>query len=93
MSANLKIALGISNPHLWTNLLICNLTITLCDEILFSVLFDYVLSQSNITLEFDCIEQVSNSLPVTITDIDGIVLIPLYNMRTGIGQVYKYTRV
>ena len=51
---------------------------------LFSVFVDYILAQSNITLDFDCIENVSNSLPVTITDMDGVVLIPLYNMRTGI---------
>ena len=52
--------------------------------VLFSVFVDYILAQSNITLDFDCIEHVSNSLPVTITDMDGVVLIPLYNMRTGI---------
>ena len=52
--------------------------------VLFSVFVDYILAQSNITLDFDCIENVSNSLPVTITDMDGVVLIPLYNMRTGI---------
>ena len=51
---------------------------------LFSVFVDYILAQSNVTLDFDCIERVSNSLPVTITDMDGVVLIPLYNMRTGI---------
>ena len=51
---------------------------------LFSVFVDYILAQSNITLDFDCIENVSNSLPVTITDMDGVVLIPMYNMRTGI---------
>ena len=55
----------------------------------FSVFVDYILAQSNNTLEFDCIENVSTSLPVTITDMNGIVLIPLFDMRSGIDQTYK----
>ena len=54
----------------------------------FSVFVDYILARSKNTLEFDCIENVSTSLPVTITDMDGIVLIPLFDMRSGIDQAY-----
>ena len=45
---------------------------------------DYLLGQANNTLDFDCIPHISNTLPVTMTDMDGIVVIPLFNMRTGI---------
>ena len=45
---------------------------------------DYLLGQANTTLDFDCIPHISNTLPVTMTDMDGIVVIPPFDMRTGI---------
>ena len=53
---------------------------------IFSVLTDYLLGQANTTLDFKCIRQVSNSLPVTMLDFDGNTVIPPYNMRTGTDQ-------
>lgn len=38
-------------------------------------------------MEFHCFPHVSNTLPLTITDMDGTVLIPLYNIRTGMDLV------
>ena len=52
----------------------------------FSMLTDYLLGQANTTLDFKCIRQVSNSLPVTMLDFDGNTVIPPYNMRTGTDQ-------
>ena len=52
--------------------------------ILFREFTDYLLGRANTTLDFECIPHISNTLPVTLTDMDGIVVIPLYNMITGI---------
>ena len=54
---------------------------------------DYLIGRTNTTLDFDCIQHVSNALLVTFSDMDGIEVIPLFSMRTGIDQdiaVYKY---
>ena len=56
---------------------------------IFSVLTDYLLGQANITLDYDCIRQLSKSLPVTLLDFDGNTVIPPYNMRTGTDQKFK----
>ena len=50
---------------------------------IFSVLTDYLLGNENTTLDFNCIQQVSNTLPVTMLDFDGNTVIPPFNMRTG----------
>ena len=55
---------------------------------IFSVLTDYLLGQANTTLEYDCIRQLSKSLPVTLLDFDGNTVIPPYNMRTGTDQKF-----
>ena len=47
---------------------------------------DYLIGLSNTTLDFDCIQHVSNALLVTFTDMDGIEVIPLFSMRAGIDQ-------
>ena len=51
---------------------------------MFRELTDYLIGRANNILEFDCIPHISNTLPVTMTDMDGIVVIPLFDMRTGI---------
>ena len=53
---------------------------------LFSMVNDYLIGLSNTTLDFDCIQHVSNALLVTFTDMDGIEVIPLFSMRAGIDQ-------
>ena len=61
---------------------------------IFSVLTDYLLGQANTTLEYDCIRQLSKSLPVTLLDFDGNTVIPPYNMRTGTDQKFmEYTLI
>ena len=52
----------------------------------FSMVNDYLIGLSNTTLDFDCIQHVSNALLVTFTDMDGIEVIPLFSMRAGIDQ-------
>ena len=52
------------------------------------MLTDYLLGNENTTLDFNCIQQVSNTLPVTILDFDGNTVIPPYNMRTGTDQKF-----
>ena len=52
-------------------------------QIIFRELTDYLIGRANNTLEFDCIPHISNTLPVTMTDMDGIVVIPPLDMRTG----------
>ena len=52
----------------------------------FSIFTDYLLGQGNTTLDYKCIQPVSDSLPVTLSDFDGNTVIQLYNMRSGNGQ-------
>ena len=59
----------------------------ICDNLL-RVLTDYLLGHENTTLDFNCIQQVSNTLPVTLLDFDGNTVIPPYNMRTGTDQKF-----
>ena len=54
------------------------------------MLTDYLLGNENTTLDFNCIQQVSNTLPVTMLDFDGNTVIPPFNMRTGTDQKAKY---
>ena len=48
------------------------------------VFTDYLLTKENTTLEFNCIQHVANTLPVTMVDFDGNTVIPLFNMISGI---------
>ena len=50
-----------------------------------SIFTDYLLGQGNTTLDYKCIQPVSDSLPVTLSDFDGNTVIQLYNMRSGNG--------
>ena len=55
---------------------------------------NYLIGRTNTTLDFDCIQHVSNTLLVIFTDLDGIEVIPLFPMRAGIDQdipVYNHT--
>ena len=52
----------------------------------FSIFTDYLLGQGNTTLDYKCIQPVSDSLPVTLSDFDGNTVIQLYNMRSGNDQ-------
>ena len=56
-----------------------------CD-LSFSIFTDYLLGQANTTLDYKCIQPVSDSLPVTLLDFDGNTVIQLYNMRSGNDQ-------
>ena len=47
---------------------------------------DYLLPNENTTLDYECMQEVTNALPVTLTDMDEVVIIPLFNMRSGIDQ-------
>ena len=56
----------------------------------FSIFTDYLLGQANTTLNYKCIQPVSDSLPVTLSDFDGNTVIQLYNMRSGNDQnIYR----
>ena len=48
---------------------------------------DYLIPETNTTLDFHCIPRVSNDLPVTLTDMDGVVVIPVFSMRAGIDHI------
>ena len=47
---------------------------------------DYLLPKENTTLDYECMQEVTNALPVTLADMDEVVIIPLFNMRSGIDQ-------
>ena len=45
-----------------------------------------LLDQANVSIEYDCYPSLSTSLPMTIKDMDGNVIIPLFPVRSGIDQ-------
>ena len=59
----------------------------------FSIFTDYLLGQGNTTLDYKCIQPVSDSLPVTLSDFDGNTVIQLYNMRSGNDQNMYWVHV
>ena len=48
---------------------------------------NYLLGQESTTLEYNCIQPVSNSLLVSMLDFDGNTVIPPYDMRSGIDSI------
>ena len=55
---------------------------------------DYLLAKENTTLDFNCIQDVANTLPVTMVDFDGKTVIPLFNMISGIDtRLYRVHKI
>ena len=53
---------------------------------IFSIVTDYLIGHENTTLDYNCIQPVSNTLLVTLVDFDGNTVIEPYSMRSGIDQ-------
>ena len=50
---------------------------------------DYLLGQGNTTLDYNCIQPVSNSLLVTMVDFEANTVIPPFDMRAGIDNIFN----
>ena len=42
------------------------------------------MGEADTNLDFDCFPTISNTLPAKITDLDGNIVVGLFNMRAGI---------
>ena len=56
-------------------------------NLLLSVITDYLLGKSNLTMDFDCLPTVTTAQLISFTDMDSNVVIPLFKVRSGIDQI------
>ena len=65
-----------------------------CSKTALRAFTDYLLANGNTTLDYNCMQAVSNTLPVTMIDFDDNTVIRPFNMRSGIDlKFYRAYRI